>query len=63
MTERFTCEQCGREGKRGFKVYPADQTLGRPELVVCAATAACRARRWRRLPPETRAAIRAREDW
>lgn len=58
----MTCEQCGREGVRGFKVYPAIPDIGAPEIFVCEAAQACADRRWRRMPPEARAAIRD-EAW
>jgi hypothetical protein len=51
----MTCEQCGRAGVRGFKVHPADDNLGTPELVVCQARTSCMRRAERNVPAEVRA--------
>ncbi|MBM4819809.1 MULTISPECIES: DNA translocase FtsK [Streptomyces] len=38
------CQQCGRIGRRGFRVYPSSD-FGAPPITVCANKNACR-KRW-----------------
>lgn len=44
--KRERCEQCGREGVRGFKTYPSDEKTGQWAITVCANENACQ-KRWR----------------